>query len=347
MKILHISECIKGGVATYLNELYDNNNKYDFYFFIPDNHLSYITNQAINNHRVITFNKKKRNIKFFIQFYIFLAKNIKKINPDIIHLHGTFAGFLVRTYYYFSFKRPKIIYCSHGWSFLMEIGFLKKKLFLIIEKILSIKSDAIINISEFDYQRSIDLGISKKKSIKIINSINPIIKQKDKKIINYINDKVNFLFIGRLDKQKGFDKLFDYFYQNTEHVLHVVGDFVTNNPIKYPESENINLYGWVDYPDIHNCYIDSDVEISFDEINNIVKYRCGVCHSNKSTFEGFEDPPLGIVFDEPEDILKNINKIKAQVIDSDIMPPGNLTGITEYERNKIRLWIKQGAYINN
>ena len=91
----------------------------------------------------------------------------------------------------------------------------------------------------------------------------------------------------------------------------------------------------------------STEKISFVEINNIIKYRCGVCHTTKPTFEGFEDPPLGIVYDSPVDILKNIDKIKAQAIDSDIMPPGNLTGITESERNKISLWIDQGANINN
>jgi uncharacterized membrane protein len=87
--------------------------------------------------------------------------------------------------------------------------------------------------------------------------------------------------------------------------------------------------------------------ISFNEINNIIKYRCGVCHESKATFEGFEDPPLGIIFDTPEDILKNINKIKAQAIETDIMPPGNLTGITETERMKINNWILQGSPINN
>ena len=49
-------------------------------------------------------------------------------------------------------------------------------------------------------------------------------------------------------------------------------------------------------------------EISFHEINNIIKYRCGVCHSNNPTFEGFESPPLGIIYDNPEDILKNISR---------------------------------------
>ena len=90
-----------------------------------------------------------------------------------------------------------------------------------------------------------------------------------------------------------------------------------------------------------------DKQVSFQEINNIIMYRCGVCHASNPTFEGFEDPPLGIIFDTPEDIMKNINKIKAQTIDSDIMPPGNLTGMTENERNKIRSWIELGANINN
>ena len=90
-----------------------------------------------------------------------------------------------------------------------------------------------------------------------------------------------------------------------------------------------------------------DNQVSFQEINNIIMYRCSVCHSSNPTFEEFEDPPLGIIFDTPEDIMKNINKIKAQTIDSDIMPPGNLTGMTENERNKIRSWIESGANINN
>ena len=88
-------------------------------------------------------------------------------------------------------------------------------------------------------------------------------------------------------------------------------------------------------------------KINFFEIENIIKYRCSVCHANKPTFDGFEEAPLGIVFETPEDIVKHINTIKAQVIDSDIMPPGNLTGITESERNKIKIWIESGANINN
>ena len=77
-----------------------------------------------------------------------IRRNINKIQPDIIHLHSTFAGFIVRTHYIFKSRKPKIIYCSHGWSFLMDIGFIKKYIYLSIEKILCAYTDLIINISD-------------------------------------------------------------------------------------------------------------------------------------------------------------------------------------------------------
>jgi len=88
-------------------------------------------------------------------------------------------------------------------------------------------------------------------------------------------------------------------------------------------------------------------QVSIIEIKNIIKYRCGVCHAANPTFEGFEDPPLGVIFDTTEDIIKNLDKIKSQSIDSDIMPPGNITGITTSEREMLKNWILKGSKINN
>ena len=46
-------------------------------------------------------------------------------------------------------------------------------------------------------------------------------------------------------------------------------------------------------------------------------------------------------------VIKNLKLIQAQAIDSEIMPPNNLTGITNQEREKLRIWIEQGANTNN
>ena len=90
----------------------------------------------------------------------------------------------------------------------------------------------------------------------------------------------------------------------------------------------------------------STEKISFVEINNIIKYRCGVCHAKNPTTEGIDSPPKGIVYASPLDIIKNLSLIQTQAIDSDALPPGNMTGITQQEREKLLLWIQQGANIN-
>jgi len=88
-------------------------------------------------------------------------------------------------------------------------------------------------------------------------------------------------------------------------------------------------------------------KITCTEINNIIKYKSGVCHSKKPTFEGIETAPKGIIYDNINDILKNIEKIKAQAVDTHIMPPNNLTGITLVEREKLKSWIQEGANISD
>ena len=54
-----------------------------------------------------------------------------------------------------------------------------------------------------------------------------------------------------------------------------------------------------------------------------------------------------MVYDTAQDIVNNIKLIKAQAIDAEIMPPNNLTGITKNEREILKVWIEQGANINN
>ena len=110
----------------------------------------------------------------------------------------------------------------------------------------------------------------------------------------------------------------------------------------------ILLMLYVSVPKINNNNSNTTLTtFTFNEVENIIKYRCGVCHASNPTFDGFEDPPAGLVFDTTQDIINNIDGIKSQSIDSDIMPPGNLTGMTIDERNKLNLWIINGAKIDN
>ena len=68
----------------------------------------------------------------------------------------------------------------------------------------------------------------------------------------------------------------------------------------------------------------------------IVQARCGACHSAKPQLMG--SAPKGVVFDRIEQIEAGVALIHKQVVELRIMPPGNLTGLTEDERALIARW---------
>nr|WP_260431460.1 hypothetical protein [Pseudomonas syringae] len=52
------------------------------------------------------------------------------------------------------------------------------------------------------------------------------------------------------------------------------------------------------------------------------------------------------MFDTPEQIQQQAPRIKAQAITAPIMPLGNITQMTQQERDLVGAWIDQGAHIN-
>ncbi|NML26476.1 urate hydroxylase PuuD [Zoogloea dura] len=83
-------------------------------------------------------------------------------------------------------------------------------------------------------------------------------------------------------------------------------------------------------------------KVSFAAFRQVVDHRCTTCHADKPTREGFAQPPKGVVLQTPEQIGQHAAKI-AETVASGYMPLGNLTGITDTERQLIARWYAQGA----
>jgi uncharacterized membrane protein len=84
----------------------------------------------------------------------------------------------------------------------------------------------------------------------------------------------------------------------------------------------------------------------FDKVHSVIQERCAVCHSAKPTSPLFSAAPAGVMFDTPEQIRQNAARIQAQAVTSQIMPLGNITQMTQQERDLIGAWIVQGAQTN-
>ncbi|SDU99877.1 urate hydroxylase PuuD [Pseudomonas mucidolens] len=84
----------------------------------------------------------------------------------------------------------------------------------------------------------------------------------------------------------------------------------------------------------------------FGKVHSVIEERCTACHSAKPTSPLFSAAPGGVMFDTPAQIQQQAARIQAQAVATQIMPLGNITQMTQQERDLIGSWITQGARTN-
>jgi uncharacterized membrane protein len=85
-------------------------------------------------------------------------------------------------------------------------------------------------------------------------------------------------------------------------------------------------------------------QIAFAKVKQVLDQRCVSCHAAKPSFDGFAQAPKGVMLETPEQIGQHAAKI-AETVASGYMPLGNLTQITDAERESIAIWFAQGAHL--
>ena len=79
------------------------------------------------------------------------------------------------------------------------------------------------------------------------------------------------------------------------------------------------------------------------QIHAIVEQRCVPCHSTHPAAKfGFNAPPNGIVLESLDQLRAHLPEVQKQV-SLRAMPLGNLTGMTDTERQALLMWIGHGA----
>ena len=249
MKVIHVCESVTGGIATYLNEL------------IPHQVNIY----GIENVRVIVAKEQmgeltippsiirtfdvlnRKSVKAQWRMASAYFRHLREFEPTTVHLHSTFAGFWFRLPLLFPTKKLfKVIYCSHGWAFDMQKPMWVKKIFALIENLLSVCTDRIVCISEHDKNSAIKFGLSAKKLTTVRNTVE--IADKNITAANMNEKTINYLYVGRFDQQKGFDILSQAVRQsmNGDFRIYCIGgavvsDTTTTDVFKDPR---LILLGW-------------------------------------------------------------------------------------------------------
>jgi len=245
MKVMHIGEYVNGGVATYLNSLMkvSGDSKIEHYLVLS----KYKSNHDWNiDADKIMYYPYKRKLSYVLSAIKMIQTYINIVQPDIVHVHSTWAGAFVRLPYILKKRKFKIVYSPHGWAFLMENPFYKKNIYAWIERMLSRNTDGIINISKYEQEQSIIFGLPKNKMNMIYNGV---IEKNTVHVDSAINcdpSKINLLFVGRLDRQKGLDiflRVYDRILVDSIH-LYVIGEGVLDN--QHVQSDRKTTYlGWI------------------------------------------------------------------------------------------------------
>lgn len=82
-----------------------------------------------------------------------------------------------------------------------------------------------------------------------------------------------------------------------------------------------------------------DLEVPEAQAFAIVERRCASCHAERPSNPSFPEPPSGVKLDTPERLRGLLERVRVRAVDTRTMPLGNLTGMTDAERDTLGAWI--------
>ncbi|MBL0736215.1 glycosyltransferase [Flavobacterium sp. GN10] len=249
MKVVHIIEALGGGVYTYFNDLSTFFGDHDRVKNIETTIIYSANRKEINREKIksefssninlIEINMLRnfspiQDLKSVIQ----LTKELKKINPDVIHLHSSKAGVLGRIASFFLFKKKKLYYSPHGYSFLRtDISKTIQKIYWLIEKSTqAIFGGITIACGDTEFEIAKKMGNSKL----VRNGVN--INSLQQNFIENKNDKLTIGIMARITAARDpslFNKIALRF---PEYNFVWIGDGELKPLIT---ASNIKITGWI------------------------------------------------------------------------------------------------------
>lgn len=263
MKILHVAETVRGGIASVIQlQLQSQVEEFSgdsVIVLAPEDQIDciYFPRDFVR----ATFNRTGRNVFSMARLAWKLFGLVVCESPEIVHLHSTFAGAvgrMLRPFLWVMGRKPRIIYCPHAWSFLMHGSKKRASLFARIEKTLIPLTDRVICVSRFEIEQAARYGICGKKIDLIYNGVPLPIVSSEKSIAPI----VRVLFVGRFDYQKGYDILLRVAGALDQHKfdITVVGDAV-HDKVERLIAPNVTYTGWVESGSMASYYQNADVVV--------------------------------------------------------------------------------------
>ncbi|MFQ3576657.1 MAG: glycosyltransferase [Cytophagales bacterium] len=314
MKILHVVESFGGGSAVFislLSKYLSNHEHIVLYGLRKDEQPFEVTKSKFpQSVKFVYWKSATRELSLINDFLAFieLNKKIKNLNPDVVHLHSSKAGFIGRFSCYLLGR--KCIYSTHSSSFLrQDISSFKRKFFVLLEKLASIIPCEVIACSRSEMNAFLSYSI---KATYINNGTE--IQESEDSLKQITSNKLKICTVGRITNQKN-PELFNEIansYKQADFIW--VGDGLLRSSLK---SDNIQIIGWVSKEEVLQIVKDCDIYLStslweglpLSVLEAMALSKPLVLNKCVGNVDLVKDNRNGLVFESKTEAINYLNKL--------------------------------------
>ncbi|MEI7443649.1 MAG: glycosyltransferase family 4 protein [Burkholderiales bacterium] len=261
-RVLHVTETLRGGTASYLQEIVPPQaaalGADRVHLLVPDSQSGEL--RACAGLDLRTFDDRRaRAARVPVLARAYLRAHAA-LRPDVVHVHGTFAGVAVRAAHRLALHPSRLVYCAHGWAFDRRAPAWSLAAAAAVERVLAPAADAIVCISEHDRRSAIARGLDPARLLTLPNAIGPAPSAARR--VDWPAGRRRILFVGRFDRQKGVDLLVE--------AMGGIGDagfaWLAGSPVVAAQSlgdlpPNVGATGWLDRDALQAYYESADVVV--------------------------------------------------------------------------------------
>lgn len=222
-----ITQGILGGAQVYVRDLslYLNSQGYDVHVAVgvKGPMMDVLEAQGINVYHIPSLVREISPVLDY-RAYQELDCLVKKLKPDLVTTHSSKAGLLGRLVC----RKQRIpnVFTAHGWAFTEGVPFLKRRIYLVMERMTAKWADRIICVSDYDRQLAIKHRVDRIDKFVTIHNGVPYIDDcflacSDK------GDVVNIIMVARFSEPKTQEQLLEAINKldcREKYELQFVGD---------------------------------------------------------------------------------------------------------------------------
>ncbi len=259
MRVLNVCETARGGVGIYQRNIAGLEARgIEMHHLVPAEDAGFLGGGL----RLHTFDRPRRGPRAVVNMVRRFRELLKTVEPDLCFFHSSFSLAALAALRAAGDRRPAL-YCPHGWAVASyPEGSLKGALVRTVEGRLGGLADRVVCVSE--HERDLARRHGYRGTFTVIDNAVPDASGAARDdLFADEPDALHLLFVGRIDRQKGFDVLSRAVTaaNRPDLRLHVVGGAVRGDEGDVSLPAGARLAGWVAPDEIDSWYRSADALI--------------------------------------------------------------------------------------